>query len=181
MKLAVAISLPPMPSSIGHGLASVGVGWLAVRPAAPNRALTLQVALLAAIGIAPDLDLLIGRHSAETHSLGAAVLVASLAAWGMWPVAAGRWRIFAAVLLAWAIHPALDMLALDTSAPHGVMILWPFSREHFQTGLSTFTAISRRYWMPGFVEYTVLAVLREVAILAPLLALIWWMRRPRSA
>jgi hypothetical protein len=83
------------------------------------------------------------------------------------------------VLAAWAVHPMLDMLALDTSAPLGVMILWPASQEHYQTGWSVFTAISRRYWMPGFVEYTVLAVAREFAILLPVLAGIYWWRKPR--
>jgi membrane-bound metal-dependent hydrolase YbcI (DUF457 family) len=166
-----------MPSSIGHSLASVGVGWAVARPAATRRTLVIQGLLFAAIGVAPDLDLLIGRHSAETHSLGAAVIVAAIAAWGLWPVAATRWRVFVAVLLAWAVHPTLDMLALDTSAPHGVMYLWPVSQEHYQTGWSVFAAISRRYWLPGFVEHTVLAVARELLILVPVLLAVWWWRR----
>jgi hypothetical protein len=166
-----------MPSSIGHGLASVGAGWLIARPAAPRRALAVQIAILAAVGVAPDLDLLVGRHSAETHSVGAALVVAAVAAWGFWPVAQGRWRVFAAVLLAWAVHPAIDMLALDTSAPLGVMLLWPVSSEHYQTGWSVFTGVSRRYWMPGFVGGTVLAVVRELVILLPVVAAIWWVRK----
>jgi hypothetical protein len=170
-----------MPSSIGHGLASVGVGWMVARPAPSKRTLVAQVLVLGTIGVAPDLDLLVGRHSAETHSVGAALIVAGIAAWGLWPVAATRWRVFGAVLLAWAVHPMLDMLALDTSAPHGVMILWPFSQEHYQSGWSVFTAISRRYWIPGFVSYTVFAVVREIVILAPVLAVIWWWRRSRPA
>jgi hypothetical protein len=44
-----------------------------------------------------------------------------------------------------------------------------------------FTAISRRYWIPGFVSYTVFAVVREIVILAPVLAVIWWWRRSRPA
>jgi hypothetical protein len=58
---------------------------------------------------------------------------------------------------------------LDTSGPLGVMFLWPFTTEHMQTGWSVFAAISRRYWVEGFVAYTALAVLREVALLAPIL------------
>ena len=51
-----------------------------------------QAATLVAVGVAPDLDLLCGRHSAETHSVGAAVIVASIAAWRRWPVAASERR-----------------------------------------------------------------------------------------
>jgi membrane-bound metal-dependent hydrolase YbcI (DUF457 family) len=164
-------------------LGAVAAGWLAGRPADGRRARWRQVAILAAIGIAPDLDLLVGRHSMETHSIGAAVLVGVLAAWRRWPVASTRSRIFAAVLLAWLSHPLFDILALDTSTPLGVMLFWPFSREHLQTGWSVFAAISRRYWLDGFVSYTLLAIAREVIILLPplLLILIGWRRRRVSS
>jgi membrane-bound metal-dependent hydrolase YbcI (DUF457 family) len=161
-------------------LGAVAAGWLAGRPAAERRVRWRQVALLAAIGIAPDLDLLIGRHSMETHSVGAAALVGALAAWRRWPVASTRTRIFAAVFLAWLSHPLFDTLALDTSTPLGVMLFWPFSREHLQTGWSVFAAISRRYWLDGFVSYTLLAIAREVIILAPLVPLVYAIRRVRS-
>jgi hypothetical protein len=157
-----------MPSPVGHCLGAVATGWLIGRPAASRPAFWKQTAILAAIGLAPDLDLLIGRHSMETHSIGAAAVVGALAAWGRWPLAASRWGIFFAASLAWLSHPILDMLALDTTAPLGVMFLWPFTTEHMQTGWSVFAAISRRYWVEGFVTYTVLAVLRELFLLAPL-------------
>jgi len=38
-------------------------------------------------------------------------------------------------------------------------------------------AISRRYWLPGFIQHNLLAIAREVAILAPIAALLWWRRR----
>lgn len=166
-----------MPSPIGHALASVAAGWVASPPPAAARAFRAQVLLLVAVGLAPDLDLLIGRHSAETHSLGAAVLVATLAAWWRWPAGVSRPRIWAAVFLAWIVHPLLDAMAPDTTAPHGVMLLWPFSREYVQFELTPFMAISRRYWLPGFVSYTVTAVAREVVLLGPIVALTWWWRR----
>ena len=166
-----------MPSPVGHALASVAAGWVASPPPAASRAFRVQVLLLGAVGLAPDVDLLVGRHSAETHSLGAAVLVASLAVWWRWPAGVSGPRIWAAVFLAWIVHPLLDAMAPDTTAPHGVMLLWPVSREYVQFELTPFMAISRRYWLPGFVSYTVTAVAREVVLLAPVAAMAWWWRR----
>jgi membrane-bound metal-dependent hydrolase YbcI (DUF457 family) len=171
-----------MPSPIGHGLAAVATGWAVAAPAGERGDRWRQAATLAAIGVAPDLDLLIGRHSAETHSVGAALLVASVAAWRRWPVAAAgatRWRVWLAVFLAWLSHPILDALALDTSPPLGVMLFWPFESGYHQTGWSAFAAISRRYWLPEFVTYNAVALLRELAILVPAVATVFFARRAR--
>jgi LexA-binding, inner membrane-associated putative hydrolase len=167
-----------VPSPIGHGLAAVSVGWAATAPAADRRAFWAQTLTLAAIGMAPDLDLLVGRHSAETHSLGAAVLAACLAAWWRWPVAAGRWRIWLIVFLAWASHPLLDMLAPDNLAPYGVMLFWPLSDGYYISGLHVFDAISRTWQAPGSVAHDLWAVVREVAILGPVTTALYWFRRP---
>jgi inner membrane protein len=117
----------------------------------------------------------------ETHSIGAAVLVGALAAWLRVPVAATRPLIFLVAGLAWISHPMLDMLSPDTTAPLGVMFLWPLTSEHVQTGWSVFAAISRRYWVEGFFAYTALAVLRELAVLAPLAGLAWLFRHPANS
>ena len=96
------------------------------------------------------------------------MLVGALAAWRRWPIASTRAGIFLAASLAWLSHPLLDTLAVDTSAPLGVMLFWPFWTEHVQTGWAVFAPVSRRYWLDGFVAYTALAVLRELLILGPL-------------
>jgi hypothetical protein len=166
-----------MPSPVGHALASLAAGWTAAPPPGERRAWRWQAAILVAVGLAPDLDLLVGRHSAETHSLGAAIIVATVAALMRWPVAASRARIWIAVCFAWLVHPVLDALAPDTSAPHGVMLFWPLSQDYIQFAVTPFMAISRRYWLPGFVTHTVTAVVREVVLIAPVLAFVWWARR----
>jgi membrane-bound metal-dependent hydrolase YbcI (DUF457 family) len=156
----------------------VAAGWSVVGIAATTAGWWRQVAILVAIGIAPDLDLLWGRHSQETHSLGAAVLVASLAAWQRWPVASSRLVIWCAVAAAWLSHPVLDMLGSDTSIPIGVMALWPFSSGHYTTGIEWFGPISRRYWLDSFWTINLTSIAKEVVILAPVAAGVWWGRRP---
>jgi len=166
-----------MPSSIGHGLAGIAAGWAIARPAARPRALLIQTAGLAVLGMAADLDLLVGRHSMETHSIGAAAIVASVAALWRWPLAEGRWRIWLAAFAAWATHPLLDSLAPDNLPPIGVMAFWPVSSDYFNTGLNLFAAISRRAWLVGFFKKNGLAVVREILILAPMVWLVWLTRR----
>jgi inner membrane protein len=157
----------------------MAAGWLVTRPSASRPALATQAAIFGLLGTAPDLDLLIGRHSDETHSLGAAILVAGLAAWWRWPIASRRSTIFIAAFIAWASHPVLDACGADMTAPFGVMALWPFSTEHFYSPWSVFAPISRRWYLSGFWQHNVLAVAREVVILAPLAGLIFWLRRDR--
>src|SRR3954452_11367330 len=86
-----------VPSPVGHALGALAVGWAVAPRPATSRAAWTQAALLAAAGVAPDLDLLMGRHSAETHSLGAAILVATVAAGLRAPVASTRAGIWMAV------------------------------------------------------------------------------------
>jgi len=169
-----------MPSPLGHSLGALAVGWLVAGRSAAAPGWWRQVAILVAVGIAPDLDLLWGRHSMETHSLGAAVLIATLAAWQRWPVASSRGVIWFAVALVWLSHPMLDALARDTSAPIGVMAFWPFSDAHMQTGLSVFGPISRRYWRDDFWSVNASSALREVLVLGPVLAIVLlgnWLNR----
>jgi membrane-bound metal-dependent hydrolase YbcI (DUF457 family) len=149
------------------------------RPKVGRRALAVQCGILVALGCAPDLDLLIGRHSRETHSLGAAVIAASIAAWRRWPIAGTRGRIWWAAFLAWLSHPLLDMLSLDTSIPIGVMFLWPFSHAHMQTGWNVFASIYRNYHESGFTWHNILAAARECVIVAPFTAAVWLVRRRR--
>jgi inner membrane protein len=186
-----AIRTPrPMPSPIGHALAGITVGMLCApalrrrsapdpvsRPphpgdAAPHRFARRRVvsasalpAACAAIALVPDLDLLFGTHSTYTHSLGAVVLAYFVAR----VPARQPPAVALALALAWATHLLLDWLGSDTSAPIGIMALWPFTTEHYQSSLYVFDAISRRYWMgQTFVLQNLKAVTRELLILGPI-------------
>lgn len=160
-----------MPSPIGHGLAALAVGWAVAGREQPAARTLTQAAIFVAIGVAPDLDLLVGRHSAETHSVGAAAIVASIAAWRRWPIASTAGRIWLAAFLAWVSHPVLDSLGRDGTPPLGVMLWWPFSSAYVLGPWRVFEAISRRYWLDEFLWHNIRAVVREVVILLPLTAL----------
>src|SRR5689334_19229434 len=163
-----------MPSPIGHGLAAITAGWIVARPADTPRARWTQCAILAATGAAPDLDLLIGQHSGAVHSIGAAAIVACAAAAMRWPVAplrqgdAGQARsralIWLSVFAAWASHPLLDALGEDSSAPIGVMALWPFTTHYFHSGLDLFSSIYRNLRAPGIITDNVSAIARVLVI-----------------
>ena len=164
-----------MPSPLGHALAGAAAGWLVARTP-PSRPTTL---LVVAAALAPDLDLLAGTHSTYTHSIGAVAIVFVLA----W--AATRFtdaRLATAIAAAWASHLLLDWLGSDTRAPIGIMALWPFTTDHYQSGFYVFDAISRRYWMPEhFVWGNLKAAVREVAILTPIAWLVYLFRARRGA
>ncbi|MBA3949581.1 MAG: metal-dependent hydrolase [Acidobacteria bacterium] len=168
-----------MPTPVGHALGALLL-------TAPLRARfgwrgTAAAAAIASAAVAPDLDLLIGRHSAETHSLGAAMLAGAVVFAGLRIRAhphAGRWAIVIACAV--ASHALLDWLGTDTSAPIGIMALWPFSRAFVESDLHLFMAVSRRYWLSEFWAYNVTVLARELLTLGvPALVAEWWLRRRR--
>jgi inner membrane protein len=171
-----------MPSPLGHTLGALAISWT-LEPSAPERSHAWRrVAALAAIAVAPDLDLLIGRHSRETHSIGAAVIAASMIAW-WWPalLSSQRRRTWLIAFLVWLSHPLLDILAPDGTAPFGVMLFWPVSVAHCTTGLHILDPINRRWWMgmEQFVLHNVFAIVRELLILGPIATVAWMYRRMR--
>jgi len=162
-------------------LGGLALAWTIAPPDLSSHDGRRQAVILAAIAVAPDLDLLIGRHSAETHSLGAALIVAAIAAWLRWPVARERWRIGLAVFVAWASHPLLDAMGQDSSPPLGVMAFWPLSRAYVQTSVVLFLPVSRRWWLDGFIVYLLSAVAREVLILVPVATASYFLNRNRRS
>jgi membrane-bound metal-dependent hydrolase YbcI (DUF457 family) len=143
-------------------LGGIAAGW----GAAPRRDLA-GTAILAALAIAPDLDLLVGDHRGISHSLGM-VLAAGLVAVAM--TRRPRWGL--AVALAWASHVLLDWMSNDTRPPIGVMALWPLTRDYYKAGFEIFPAVSRRYWLAEFWIYNLKAVAVELLILAPITTIV---------
>lgn len=133
-----------------------------------------QAIVFSVVGLLPDLDLLFGVHSGPTHSIGAAIIAAVMA----WGVSGFRARplMVVAIFAAYASHICLDWLGDDTSAPLGIMALWPFSHEYFMSPVTLMPAISRRYWLPGFWAHNLRALALELAVLVPITIAVWWGR-----
>lgn len=167
-----------MPSPIGHALGGIAAGALVAR-----RPGWRALALFALAGALPDIDFLLPiQHRGPSHSIGAAVMAggATLMILGFVRRPLDRVRLAAAIALAYASHTLLDWLGADSSTPRGLMALWPLSSAYYVSDWDVFAAVSRRYWLPGFVEGTVKAVLRELVILVPAAALAWWVSRRRQ-
>ena len=158
-----------MPSPVGHALGGLIVG-AALTPSA--------VVLCAVAGVAPDIDFLWGGHNRETHSLGAAMIAGLMVlAWKR------NARLATAITLSWASHVLFDWLGSDDTPPLGVMALWPLNSNFYFADAFVFEAISRRYWLDNFIPHNAWAVIKEILILGPVLALIIgarWRARRRS-
>jgi inner membrane protein len=167
-----------MPSPVGHALGGVAIGLLAT--SSPRWRIIVACAVAAALA---DADFLLPmRHRGLSHSLGAALLAGGVAfAWLKFSDAhdATRWSMVIGV--AYGTHVLFDWLGADTSAPRGVMALWPFTSAFYISDLDVFDSVDRRYWLEGFWRRNVIAVTREVAILFPVVGIAWWTRRSRSS
>lgn len=156
-----------MPSPVGHALGGIAAAWCLV----PRRS-RHAAALLAAVAVAPDLDLIVGTHRGASHSVGAAVL-AGAAVWVV--LRSPRWA--AATALAWGSHVLLDWLSNDTRPPFGIMALWPFTSGYYKSAIEIFPPVSRRYWEARFWVYNLRAVVAELILLGPVAAFVVWRAR----
>jgi len=159
----------------------MAVGVLAAGPRALVRTLDppaarrpIDTALLsllpfALLGMIPDVDLLFGVHSMYTHSIGAMLLVLLLGR-----LVTGAWRWAVAASLAYGTHLLLDWLGHDTTAPIGIMALWPLTGEYYQSDLHMFLPISRRYMLPGFLAHNLTAMAREILCIGPFAFASYW-------
>ena len=135
-------------------------GWGPV----PRRDMTGAV-ILAAVAIAPDLDLLFHTHRGASHSVGAVIIAGAAAG-----LVTRRLSWTVAVSLAWGSHILLDWLSNDTRPPLGVMALWPFTLDYYKAGIEIFPPVSRRYWESRFWIYNLRALAVEALILGPIAA-----------
>ena len=175
-----------MPTPVGHAIAGLATGWFSdalvrLRHTTPGRAAARLTIACVAAAVAPDLDILFRIHRTYTHSVGAAMLAGAVA----WLVARRQSSALGSpavagltVAVAYSTHVLLDWLAKDTAPPYGLMALWPFSSRFYLSGANIFLEVSRRYWKPDeFIVGNFKAVGLEIVVLAPILALAYWVRR----
>jgi inner membrane protein len=171
-----------MPTPVAHSIAgaAISIAWSKKRPIEPK----IFIASLAAACLA-DIDFaigfLLGRniHHYFTHSVGFTVLFAAAV------YLASRWLSRAspasdACLLgvSYLSHVLLDMLSKDTRAPYGVELFWPFSGQFYISPILVFDDIWRGTLAKLFGLHNWLAVLREIWIVGPAAALVfYWKKR----
>ena len=162
-----------MPTPLGHALGGMAAGWaVARRRSATGQDWRKHGLWFAALAMFPDIDLLFHVHRGPTHSIGAAMLAGAAAFATLRDM-----RLAIAAACAYATHPLLDWLGADSSLPRGVMALWPLTRDHYQSAVEVFDSVWRRNETPDFWQHNIIAVAREVIILAPLAWLAWRARR----
>src|SRR5262249_9176886 len=121
--------------------------------------------------------LLFRIHRTFTHSLTAAIVVGLAAA--AFARATHRPVVRIALMCsgAYATHLLLDWLAADRFPPYGIQLLWPFSERWFISGWNLFATTERRGILTAVViGENLRTVVREIAILGPLLVGLWLVR-----
>lgn len=171
-----------MPTPVAHALAGTAVYLASHRDRdRPEDWALFAGAVFAAC--AADLDFgisfLAGQnyHHYFTHSLGFATLFGVAAYFfARWAQRRGPGRTAWILGAAYLTHIVLDVFSKDKTAPFGVELLWPFSDAFYISPVLVFDDIWRGSLAKLLGLHNWLAVGREVAIVAPVVALIWWRR-----
>ena len=172
-----------MPSPIGHSLSGLFVYFLFNRKRFSN---WMVLALLLFMANLPDLDFLLGfikgnpnaYHHQFMHSLIFVVAVALIIAFAFNKLLTqGRYFLsFIWLCIPGFTHLFLDALSRDTSAPYGMQLLWPFSKEYFMFPFTIFADIQRSSENSTFISslfslHNFEALLVEIVVLTPVVIL----------
>jgi membrane-bound metal-dependent hydrolase YbcI (DUF457 family) len=181
-----------MPLPVAHSMMGFAITEVAE---AANVRLTnkkwLNVSIFVALASLPDADFLPGfllgepnrYHQWFTHSLGFATLAGLCGGLFYWrrqnhiaenPERFGLYGMF--IALAVLSHLVLDLLTWDLSPPKGIMLFWPFDKNHYDLRWDFFLACKRdnnsaTFFSSLFSAYNLKVVLREFFIMAPVIGL----------
>jgi len=185
-----------MPLPIAHSMMGYAIAEVAE---ATNVRLTskkwLNVSIFVTLANLPDCDFLPGfllgepnrYHQWFTHSLGFVILVGLFGGLFYWrrqnlnnlqsaesQARFGLYGVF--VGLAVLSHLVLDLLTWDSSPPKGMMLFWPFDKNHYDVRWDFFLACRRDNASATFFSslltwYNFKIALREFLIMAPLVGL----------
>ena len=178
-----------MPTPIGHTIAGLAFyfvkRWTFIR----RNYLLILASVFAAN--APDIDFLFGYvignpnkyHHQFTHSITFALLFGFFMA-GLFGLQNGkkivkRGFFFSALIF---LHLGLDFVTLDTSAPFGEMLFWPFSVRYYYSPVVIFSDVHRastsgEFFASLFSMHNLRTIFIETAILTPILILIMILRK----
>jgi hypothetical protein len=78
---------------------------------------------------------------------------------------------------AYATHLLLDWLAVDRLPPRGIQFFWPFTPRYFISGWDVFLQTERRHFFSmATIETNTRTVALEIAILLPIVVVVWILR-----
>ncbi len=177
-----------MPLPIGHALA--GIAWQRARPGFFFKNGWLDAVFLILLSNLPDVDFLPGfilgspnlYHHGIFHSLGAALAVAVLLAAVLYPERRCFLPHAAGIFLVFYFHLLLDFFTLDSMAPYGLPLFWPFTSRYFIAARPFFinivrSAASGDFFISLFNRHNLTAALREIVVvggMAVSVALLRW-------
>lgn len=173
-----------MPSPIGHSLAAYAIYSSTTNSKLrPDRVKLILFILVANL---PDIDFLPGflvgypnkYHHQFTHSLSFAVII-GVVAYTFLRINGNKhyWQnflIFSGLILS---HVILDFFTLDTSAPYGEQLLWPFTGKYYLAPASVFRNIQRAFSSDLFISslfniHNLWTVAFECVVLFPAITII---------
>ncbi len=170
-----------MPSPIAHSIVSLTLADKKPVEISGLRWATFWIVL----GNFPDFDfipgILIGDPSRYHHGPSHSILFVfclSIVAYLLYPFffkkhQAVLWTIFAVAFS----HLFLDTLTVDTGAPYGLPLLWPFSHAYYRFPFSLFLNIHRGMSLHVLLTWhNLLAVTLEPLLTLPFLLMVWYRR-----
>lgn len=180
-----------MPSPVGHSI-SVALALPLLKPSVREKVMGWPF-LFASIFVAnsPDIDFLFGflagapnrYHHQFTHSFLFAGVVGLVFALFFTNARKNLKDSFLPLFFYFsflaACHVVLDYFCLDTTAPYGVMLFWPWSHTYFISTFPVFSDIQRSSELGQFfqslpTQHNGMTVLRETFIIAVLVVFAQW-------
>ncbi len=172
-----------MPTPIAHSIVSLTLSDVK----AEKTRLIKWAAFWIVLGNFADFDFLPGIllgapgrfHHGFTHSILFAVVL-SMVACQVYPLMFRRRAPFWVFFLVTSSHLFLDCLTLDTAAPFGLPLLWPFSHAYFCFPFSLFLNVERAMNLQILLSWhNLLAISLEVVLTLPFLFTRWLARSGR--
>ena len=165
-----------MATPLGHYLVGLSITQGLARDSAERK----QGLWLAVIACAPDLDVIpgffVGRlgqfHHGISHSFAAAAIFSIFA----WLFFSRRARVISLSLsillfLLYASHVVLDFVTLDTGAPYGVPLFWPWSHDSYQSSWLLLPNVQHTR-APLFGAHNLLLLVQESLVFLPLVGFV---------
>ena len=174
-----------MASPLGHSLVGFAAAWALSRR---REQVTIRSgAAIVFFANLPDVDYLPGLatgslnafHQGFTHSVAFAILAlplgAVLAPW----LGRSRWDGALLACLLCLSHLLVDFLTADLRPPIGMPLLWPMSRETFNSPVSLALPMEKPSLSGIFTPWNLWVSLVEAVTFAPLAAISWRSLRKR--